>query len=96
MELLLIGKEGDYVCIKILIALGIKKQCIKIKELFAFLAQNALAVKKYQQFVDVCLKINCKEASKMPEKCNNVKLTGDHRQFKAPFDIYANSEFILK
>lgn len=47
MELLLIGKEGDYVCIKILIALGIKKQCIKIKELFAFLAQNALAVKKY-------------------------------------------------
>ena len=32
----------------------------------------------------------------MPEKCNNVKLTGDHRQFKAPFDIYANSEFILK
>ena len=32
----------------------------------------------------------------MPEKCNNVKLTGDRRQFKAPFDIYANSEFILK
>ena len=44
----------------------------------------------------VCLEINGKQATKLPEIDSNTKFTKHHKQLNAPFVIYTDSESNLK
>ena len=44
----------------------------------------------------VCLEINRKQATKLPEIDSNRKFTKHHKQFNAPFIIYTDFESNLK